>query len=84
MEICRVFSQVSVKNSLCNSLLTHLNPNKEKMDILLKKLSWENFFFLNTENPHTVLHGRFLINQCFGPLNEPGFVKRAYYSFCCN
>ena len=27
----------------------------------------------NTENPHTVLHGRFLINQCFSPLNVPGF-----------
>ena len=30
-------------------------------------------FFYYTENPHTVLHGRFLINQCFGPLNESGF-----------
>ena len=35
----------------------------------------------NTENPHTVLHGRFLINQCFGPLNEPGFNFYTYYGF---
>ena len=34
-----------------------------------------------TENPHTVLHGRFLINQCFSPLNEPGFNFYTYYGF---
>jgi hypothetical protein len=37
--------------------------------------------FEYTENPHTVLHGRFLINQCFGPLNEPGFNFFTYYGF---
>ena len=34
-----------------------------------------------TEYPHTVLHGRFLINQCFGPLNKPGFNFYTYYGF---
>ena len=27
------------------------------------------------------MHGRLLINQCFGPLNEPGFNFYTYYGF---
>ena len=34
-----------------------------------------------TENPHKVLQGRFLINQCFVPLNETRFITNTYYSF---
>ena len=56
--------------------LHEFHDHEPETDAEIKKLF--------TENPHTVLHGRFLINQCFGLLNEPEFVKRAYYSFCCN
>ena len=38
----------------------------------------ENSF---AENPHTVLHGGFLINKCFVPLNLTRFITNTYYGF---